>query len=946
MNVKKGNNPVILNLGGAMQPQLVTYFQSRGISVLEEASFSPSQFCSHIITANLSEFSVLAATYGTVEKDIKIISTTKVSDTHNFMLHNGRMVLDTKWLTGHLGTFILDKAFQEYAGIAIGDNYPTFKELGSFNITNPFNTGEYLDRMIYQAFENGSRALLIKTYFDHLIMYLTQLKAEGKVGLPLEVSYGSFDGTFGLQIHFFAEDLGVTDIPASLSTGSNQYNHHPLKIAVNSCEFFDFTCLNNVRKVVITALWSQTSSEQSYNQGLLFSSLAKPAALNQFPSEGLSPYFIQDEIPDLTYKFSPTIVSSSAEIIDGHKQIISGSTSEVDAKQVIPGAKSQIDDSATLIKGSKTIAGHSVQQIKGGTDNNSVGEMRVKSLGNMSTGKDSGLSVNLSNEATLRRDLEKLEKENLHLAKTADGLRKQLSDRMTNDTDSDESGSRAEIIKALADKDKQVEGTLAKAAKENDFLKTKMITLGNELKVLRDSQNKLGVIRSQTLKAMEDSLNEKSISVDSPESRIRKMELEADQKEVIYQQELQKVQRQSQGKDTLLAKHKESMNLVMLKRDQEVADLQVRLNQLTLKSPQKQNPADMEFSHFSSKIKPIQLDRSFKLQVAKSNKENVFLKSQIFALDGELELAREENARLPSASGQVSDLKSSLLQLTVEKLEKELSAKELMTNKLRENFNTSLEKSKMEIRNLQDRINQLLQKDSNPAQAQQLIHMEKQNQNLSKINESLKNRISVLATELEDFKAPESKDDNKRLQMLNAQNKNLIDSLKKDVLRMQEKTSADNGAIMALKNGKSKLEQQLKKVSQITKVDQVTPNLDQEMKKILAQNHSLDLQLKEAISKIKELETKQVDASKSQKAQTVIEDGQSKLKINHLETSLKKLTQDLVENRNQLGEAKKELNKLRLEKTALQNQADKFKKEADKNKPAAPKKPNSGGKAA
>ena len=55
---------------------------------------------------------------------------------------------------------------------------------------------------------------------------------------------------------------------------------------------------------------------------------------------------------------------------------------------------------------------------------------------------------------------------------------------------------------------------------------------------------------------------------------------------------------------------------------------------------------------------------------------------------------------------------------------------------------------------------------------------------------------------------------------------------------------------------------------------------------------------------------------------------------------MKKLTQDIVESRNQLAEMKKDTNKLRQEKTALQNLLDKAKKDLEKyeKKPASGKK--------
>jgi regulator of replication initiation timing len=79
------------------------------------------------------------------------------------------------------------------------------------------------------------------------------------------------------------------------------------------------------------------------------------------------------------------------------------------------------------------------------------------------------------------------------------------------------------------------------------------------------------------------------------------------------------------------------------------------------------------------------------------------------------------------------------------------------------------------------------------------------------------------------------------------------------------------------------------------------------------------------------------------KTQSTTEDPSKK--AIQLEMNVKKLTQDLVESRNQLTEMKKETNKLRQEKVGLQNMMDKMKKDAEKEKGAAPKK-GPGGKVA
>src|SRR5690606_8202748 len=102
-----------------------------------------------------------------------------------------------------------------------------------------------------------------------------------------------------------------------------------------------------------------------------------------------------------------------------------------------------------------------------------------------------------------------------------------------------------------------------------------------------------------------------------------------------------------------------------------------------------------------------------------------------------------------------------------------------------------------------------------------------------------------------------------------------------------------------------------------------------ELKRFRSLNQQLEGQLKEASQKIISLESKMVELARQNRANS---EDSSKVRIGQLEASVKKLTQDTIEAKNQVNEAKKEVNRLRQERTFLQNQLDKMKKEVEKTK--------------
>lgn len=893
MTNKGQTTPFILNLTGALSPEWQTYVQKQKITIVDQASDNDP--ITHILVKGDADFFQISFDYKTVESDIKLIALGSVLHVDEFTKANGKLVLAQSWFKSLLGFFILDKFFQEHSGMTLTDSFPKFQELGSFNITNLYNTGEYLDRMIYQAFENGLSALSIKSYFDHLIMYLACLRAEGKLGLPIEVTYGSFEGVFGLQVHFFAEKLSLIEVTESLS---RQVQLNPqdevLKLALTSAEFFDLTYLDNVKKAVVTALWNKSSDIRTVNKGFLLSSLEKTSHLSQFPVEGLTDYNPagNSEIPDLTSRLLGSVPATEAvtvlkgtDVIKEESTRVMGTKDLPEARTVVAGTKDG-PEARTMVSGGKAEA--ETKTVVSGSRDEKLKDKTTIVKGQAEEDKGDLSITSLGQEALLQQEIQKLQKQ----VEAKDDL----------------------VAKILAEKEKQAAVLLEKSNKETEHLKSKLVTIGNELKVMRDAQAKVESVRCEATLSLTDEQTDKLLG-NTPEKLLKKLQMESQQKELLFQKELEKLQREKINRESMLTKLKESMTEVMKKKDQQIDDLLRKVeNNL---SAGKTTLGDFEFRDFPDKKKT----------------------------DEKVDNANEETIRLYQDASQ----KNVIFQRSIDQLERETAAKDMMLDKNRENFNHAIEKRDTEIKDLKERLNKMLQEGNKESNTQQLVHLERQNQYLTKMNDSYKVKITTLMAEIETLKTPDAKDDAKRLQVMAVQNKNMIESLKRDLQRYQDKSAADLSTITNLRGEKNKLETDLKKATMGSKVEKDNGNSEADLKKAQLQIQTLENQLKDSGTKLKDLEAKLADARKTQSTHNNAQDGQVKSKISHLEASIKKLTQDLIESRNLQAEGKKEVNKVRLEKTAIQNELEKLKKESEKSKAAAaasPNKPNPGGKAA
>ncbi len=905
---KMNRQLAILNLTGALLPELKEYFISRNILVVDPLINSGTADWTHIITKDIHDFNLINDTYDLTQKDRHIISLSQVSDLQNFTINNGNIILDDIWFKGNLGSFIMDKYFQGYGGITLGDNYPSFQEMGSFNVTNPFNTGEYLDRMVQKAFESGIEALTLKTYFDHLVMYVAGLKKKEKAGLPFEITYGVYEDVFALQMHFFSQRLEILDVTTGLSSIiTKKADEYFLNVAVQSADFFDFSYMPEVNKVIITGLWTKDERIKFENRGLMFTALEAGRIFHKYENEGASSSLVSDnEIPDFTDKLSfsqkdeliaTSTVLKGSSVQEESSAVVKGSADEAITSTVVAGSETEKETLTKVSSAEEVETEDEVRIIKGemGLDE-LVNVVKSKFEEEKSVIRVSGNKLDIEkvayriaasvDESTKESNLKvrSLGNKIPDLIKTglfdfAKNLNKSVDDLGDSDIDQFQIQKLPEIIrqgilkkeeKSAArennpqDSTRIIEAKLLNATQENDKLKSQLRNLAAEVRILKESRAKVAEIQMKATKAAVEVVAQKS---DDPDDELRKQ----------FQQKI---------------------------NDQKL------LNEMELK-----------------KLGGL-LERESKLIAEVKAEEMKTRKLHIENIQKETFYSQE-----------------------IEKSQRQLKAKDLMLIKTKESFTKLVEKKENEISELRQKTDQLsrtLATAPSQTQTKTIKDLEKQNANLFKQLDVYKIKLSSLASKMQTTKDDDNKDDARKLQMINNQLKNQLDMAKKESEKWQSKASQDHGQILAMKQEKVRLEQVIKKLNIESSKESSAPQQptvnDQELKRLQAHNQILENQLKENSTKVMALESKLQEALKLQRTGQPTGDDGSKVKVTQLENSVKKLTQDIVESKGLLAEAKKETNKLRQEKTALQNMVDKLKKDAVKAKAAMPKKPN--GKAA
>lgn len=1020
----------ILNLTGELSSELSSYFVRNSILLHDPLETESSQDFTHILCHGAVDYNLIATNYQTVAKDIKIISLTKVRDTQEFIWANGKLIFDEKWFETPIGEFILDKFFLEFGGIEIKDSYPKFQELGKFNIINPFNSGEYADVMVYDAFQADFNGLQVKTYFDHLLMYLISLKNKNKAGVPFEVSYGNYEGVFALQVHFVITDIVLSDISSCLSDAmSDKPLENVLSIALGSTSFFEFTYLNQVKKAVLTAFWLSGETKIDH-RGLMFTDIDKSGSFLSLPvQEGNSWLVKESVISDISEKVGSLETKDEgvrlrgkdlneivAEKISGDielekvKQIINGDVNEEEIGQLIEGLKEELTAPTVVSSGpnedekikisSKDKYDDIVNIVKGKIEEEKdiylVKGSGSLDIDNFAMRVSSGLADKIKGDEKLKTKLlgdklpQKIKSSFFDFAKklnkTLDEISEQeidqfrdivMPDVISEVVEFDEnptlafltSSGATEIQNFFKDfkeglshgiaenfEEQSAELALDQMKDEDDVNKVKNIVKDSLQKALKDHFH----LEAKTdVTAEDESLIVKTLSTTLKEDESKVKQIFSRTKDEIEKEKaandkfLFKDSVTPQADPRIEAKLRATENdNAQLKKQLESLKQELKIvKEVSLKVQTIAKTAEDETRPKIERLQTIGTDESrikdaLIKQIEHSQhltKEDAQKLSELHEKEKRLiaEL-RDQELNLKKVQLEANQ-KEALFMQELEKSQRLIRSKEIVLEKAKDSIGTVVGRKDQEIHDLKHRLDQMTKTMVNSQSqnnANQVRDLERKNANLEKMMDVYKNKIQSLAANINRQTGKESDgrhaEENRKLTMLKNQLTNQLDSMKRDIKRFEDKSEQDQAQIQQLRKETTRLQQELKeKEKALASLPVATSSPVMSERKVdyavyAEIQQQLETKSKDYETRIKDTESKLAEALKLASSMKAAPVDDSKGKSTQLEQNLKRLSQEVVTQKNALNEAKKESNKLRSEKTALQNQLDRINKEYEK----------------
>ena len=216
--------------------------------------------------------------FACAQNDVVVICVGPVKEVRGFLLGNGRMNVDPEFIGTALGQAVLENFFTAQRSIHLGEAYSgQFSETDSFKVVNHLSLGLSADELSLAAFEKGFNIVALRSFLDHILIYLTYLKQAGLAGIPFEIEYSSNDELFAVNIHApvknFAAEYLLDSFGAVNSKDPIQYL---LGVAARSTDYLDISYVEDPARIVFGAFWGRSNTKSG---GLGFNNIKTTAQI-------------------------------------------------------------------------------------------------------------------------------------------------------------------------------------------------------------------------------------------------------------------------------------------------------------------------------------------------------------------------------------------------------------------------------------------------------------------------------------------------------------------------------------------------------------------------------------------------------------------------------------------------------------------------------------------
>lgn len=269
---------LILNLLSEAREELVTYLDKLGAQLCTREEWNSDMELTHILVDSEEQAKYVEKDFSAVKNNIFIIVFSPVKDVKSYLLNNGRLMIDPLILESKLGEYLLNKFFKQNHNIHLDESFgEKFEDTNKYEVINHLHIGHIIDEISVDSFEADFNIVSVRSFIDHIIIYMTYLKQAGLAGIPYEIETASDDENFAINIHSPVKNFSAEYMMDAFGiVNSKDPLQYILSVVQRSCDFLDVTFIENPARIVFTGFWTKSKKKLS---GLSFNNILTSAQM-------------------------------------------------------------------------------------------------------------------------------------------------------------------------------------------------------------------------------------------------------------------------------------------------------------------------------------------------------------------------------------------------------------------------------------------------------------------------------------------------------------------------------------------------------------------------------------------------------------------------------------------------------------------------------------------
>jgi len=240
-------------------------FYDSDYQIIKEIDINENSRPDYCVVESVEKLMKVKEYFTNLNHVVKFVYVGKIDDVQDFYRQNGTALIDPYWLANDIGKLLIKRVTEEQPSIHLQEVFrAVFEKYFSYKISSLYRLGYYGDLMAKDAIDQNINFVATRSFFDHIMLYISYLKELDMATLPCELEYAINDDCFAIMVHVSCANINPQYLSEALAEDNirNPMNSL-LRICLRNSDLFDVMYYPKIKRLCFIGVWANQDQSQS-----------------------------------------------------------------------------------------------------------------------------------------------------------------------------------------------------------------------------------------------------------------------------------------------------------------------------------------------------------------------------------------------------------------------------------------------------------------------------------------------------------------------------------------------------------------------------------------------------------------------------------------------------------------------------------------------------------